>query len=340
MSPTSPARWYLAPLAAVVLLAAAPAHAEHPVTTDDCGRCHTSAGWQKLPEKVAFDHDTTRFPLRGLHTGVACTKCHGEGLRNASGTPTACARCHEDKHQGQQGRDCERCHAPTGWRIATTILDHRTTRFPLAGAHIAADCTSCHQRAREGVYVGTPTHCFGCHADSYRRTDVHPNHMQAGFTTSCDFCHTEYTWEMPRLRHELFFPLQGAHATAACTDCHKGERYGGTSHACVTCHKSDYNAAADPPHASTRMPLDCERCHSPVSWSAMAGGWHEASFPINSGHHTGFSCSQCHTRKGSYLDFSCMNCHERNATTGGHGGVGGFVYENHACWACHPDGEN
>lgn len=323
--------------ALAVVLLASPARAEHP--TDDCGRCHTAESWRALPERVAFDHDATGFPLRGFHAQARCTQCHGAGLREADDTPTDCVRCHEDRHQGQQGRDCERCHAPTGWRIATAVLDHRTTRFPLAGAHIAADCTACHQRGREEVYVGTPTACFGCHADDYRRPDVHPNHPKAGFTTSCDFCHTQYTWTMPRLRHELFFPLVGAHATAACTDCHQGERYGGTTRACFGCHKDDYQAAVDPPHAANRMSTNCDGCHTPVSWSALAGGWHEGYFPITSGDHAGFGCGHCHTRKGSYLDFSCMVCHGRSATNGRHDGVGGYVYENHACWSCHPRGE-
>lgn len=329
-------RW--AALILVLLAGNAQADPAHP--TDDCVRCHTAESWRALPERVDFDHASTGFPLVGLHAGARCVACHGAGLSATDQTPTACVRCHEDRHQGTLGRDCERCHAPTGWRIPTAVLDHRTTRFPLAGAHIAADCSACHRRAREGVWAGAPTQCFACHADDWRRQDVHPNHAKAGFSTSCDLCHTQYTWSMPRLRHELFYPLSGAHAVAACTGCHKGERYGGTPTTCVACHRQDYDTAADPPHAATRMPLDCARCHTPVSWSAQAAGWHEASFPINRGKHSGFTCAQCHTRPGSWLDFSCMACHQKGPTGGEHGGVGGYVYENHACWACHPRGDD
>jgi hypothetical protein len=312
----------------------------HPVTgTDDCGRCHTSEGWRRLPDEVPFDHDATGFPLRGQHGAVACRSCHGAGLQSADGTPRECARCHEDRHEGRLGRQCEQCHSPKGWRIPTVVVDHRTTRFPLVGAHIAADCTACHVRGRQETYTGVSTHCFACHADEYRRADTHPNHVKAGFTTSCDYCHTQYTWEMPRLRHELFFPLQGGHAGAACTDCHRNERYGGTSRACASCHMNDYVAAKDPPHQANRMSTDCGQCHTPIAWEALAGGWHEPAFPIDGGDHGGFSCGQCHVRKGSYLDFSCTVCHGKSATNGIHGGMGGYVWESFTCYACHPRGE-
>lgn len=331
-------------LAAVAVALLVPAVADagpHPTLgTDRCDKCHTTGGWDKLPENIEFDHAATGYPLVGFHARTGCIKCHGSGLKDANKTPTDCARCHEDRHGGELGRNCEQCHSPKGFKIPRAIVDHRATRFPLVGAHIAADCTACHQRGREQTYRGVSTQCFACHANDYRRTDVHPNHVTSGFTTSCDFCHTQYTWEMPRFRHQLFFPLIGAHSAVTCTGCHQGERYGGTPTACEGCHMADYNAASDPPHRANRMPTNCDRCHSPVSWEALAGSFHEASFPITSGHHSGFTCKQCHPATGNYLDFSCMVCHGRSGTAGAHGDVGGYVYENFACFACHPRGEH
>jgi hypothetical protein len=303
----------------------------------ECAACHTPAGWHLIAEDAAFDHAQTGFALVGLHADVACSGCHGQGLRAADETATACVRCHEDRHQASLGRDCERCHAPTGWRIPTAVRDHRSTRFPLAGAHIAADCTACHPRAREGTFAGVPTHCFACHADDYRRQDVHPDHAAAGFSTSCDACHTQYTWAMPRLRHELFFPLLGAHRTAACTDCHQDDRFGGTPVACVGCHKGDYDAAASPPHAATGMSLDCARCHTETAWAALRVSWHDAAFPIRSGPHSRFSCEACHLQP-SYASFTCVTCHRQANTTAEHREVGGYVYSDSACYSCHPQG--
>ena len=299
----------------------------------DCARCHTPGGWRDVPAEVPFDHRETRFPLVGRHAAVRCNGCHGEGLHAADRTPTECLRCHTSPHAGELTRACESCHSPRGWKVETAVLDHRTTRFPLVGAHVAADCASCHPRMREGLFRGPRTECFACHAAEWRRGDVHPNHAAAGFSTTCDLCHTQLTWEMPRLRHELFFPLQGAHLTAQCTDCHQGGRFGGTPTACVGCHRGEYDRATEPLHRANRMSTACDQCHAPTSWHVLSGGWHQASFPIDGGPHGGFACGNCHVRQGSYIDFSCTVCHQR-----GHEDVPGYAWESFACFNCHPRG--
>ncbi len=38
----------------------------------DCSRCHTPENWVSLK----FDHETTRFPLKGAHSKVQCFECH------------------------------------------------------------------------------------------------------------------------------------------------------------------------------------------------------------------------------------------------------------------------
>ncbi len=40
----------------------------------DCSRCHGFNDWKT----VKFDHDKTRFPLRGAHKNLLCSKCHKE----------------------------------------------------------------------------------------------------------------------------------------------------------------------------------------------------------------------------------------------------------------------
>ena len=41
-----------------------------------CQNCHTALGWKPIRAVPEFDHNSTRFPLRGLHAGVACANCH------------------------------------------------------------------------------------------------------------------------------------------------------------------------------------------------------------------------------------------------------------------------
>ena len=329
----------LAALAAGLLLAGS-ARAVPPGVPDlgaPCSRCHTTSGWEVLPEKVAFEHARTGFALRGRHASVRCADCHGRAMRTAKARG-ACRTCHQDKHRGALGTACERCHNPTSWAQTAAFREHRATRFPLVGSHAAVDCTACHIRGRQKTYAGTPTDCFACHAADYRRSDIHPNHVRAGFRTQCDTCHSQYLWRPARVRHDMFWPLRGAHAVAACYQCHPSARYGGTSRACDTCHAAEYKAAADPPHAAYQMSRRCDLCHDVYTWKPAAATWHDGVFPINSGHHAGFQCNDCHFQNRAPASFTCIRCHTYAATAGRHDDVRGFVFENFACFACHPRG--
>ena len=60
---------------------------------------------------IQFDHDRTKFPLRGGHAGVKCDTCHtGDLFRDK--LATSCVSCHKqhDAHKGQLGSRCEQCH--------------------------------------------------------------------------------------------------------------------------------------------------------------------------------------------------------------------------------------
>lgn len=304
----------------------------------DCARCHVPTDWATVPAQVAFDHAATGFPLAGRHATQSCAACHGPGLRVAD-ADRACASCHADPHRGELGASCEGCHDARGWEPSRPHLRHRDTRFPLAGAHAATDCTSCHRQQREDSWRAVPLDCYGCHAADYRRPDIHPNHVAAAFDTTCDTCHSQATFYPARLRHDLFWPLRGAHASADCFSCHAGDRYGGTPRECIGCHEGDYAAALDPPHAAYGMSQRCESCHSEVAWDPARGTWHDSVFPISRGDHRGFGCADCHFAGTPPANFTCIGCHTRATTDGEHDDVGGYVWENFACYACHPTGE-
>src|SRR5580704_6878981 len=50
-----------------------------------CQNCHTSVGWKPIRAVPEFDHDKTKYPLRGLHEGVACTQCHAKPVFTDTG---------------------------------------------------------------------------------------------------------------------------------------------------------------------------------------------------------------------------------------------------------------
>ena len=54
----------------------APRNPHGPLKTA-CESCHVTSGWSPIRSKPEFNHNQeTRFPLRGMHEGVACSSCH------------------------------------------------------------------------------------------------------------------------------------------------------------------------------------------------------------------------------------------------------------------------
>ncbi len=309
-----------------------------PDLTQRCEDCHTTDGWDVLPEKVAFDHGSTGFPLYGRHRAAQCTDCHGAKVIPEDAAPT-CAGCHTDPHRGALGVGCDDCHTPASWAQSADWLRHRDTRFPLVGTHGAADCSSCHAEGQAEPYRGTPTDCFSCHAEDYQRPDIAPDHMAAGFRTTCETCHSQTLWAPATMNHDLFWPLRGAHGGASCSSCHTGGVYGGTSTDCGSCHQNDYVAAKDPDHVAIGMSHQCSQCHQPTGWRPARTVWHEPMFPLLTGAHSNVGCLSCHTDPVQpYADFQCTQCHTAGPTANRHDDVGGYVWDSFACYSCHPDG--
>jgi len=119
-----------------------------------CQNCHTLSGWKPIRSVPEFDHNQTRYPLRGMHQGVACTQCHVKRVFTNVGKQ--CADCHADIHKRQFGANCEQCHSVKGWQVSVQQINQHQNRFPLLGAHAALDCTSCHKGAATGQFIGYP----------------------------------------------------------------------------------------------------------------------------------------------------------------------------------------
>jgi hypothetical protein len=161
--------------------------AHHGQLGSNCGQCHKETGWR---QKVAFDHDLTRFPLIGLHAVVPCEGCHRtQSFKDAS---PACASCHQDTHHvGRLGPNCATCHNPNGW--VRWQFDHeRQTRYPLTGAHHDLQCHACHSTTNVAK-VTAPTGCYDCHS----RDDAH----DGTFGRACEKCHNTFSFKQgPRGR--------------------------------------------------------------------------------------------------------------------------------------------
>ncbi len=303
-----------------------------------CDSCHSPSdtSW----DQARFDHGA--YPLVGAHASQPCDACHSGGVYQ--GLPSNCVDCHLDDYQGAEEPDhaaagfpttCDDCHNAGDASWEQGHFDHGT--YPLVGAHASQPCDACHSG---GVYQGLPSECVDCHLDDYQAT-TDPNHVAAGFPTDCAQCHdaADPEWGDGEFDHGTY-PLVGAHAAQPCDACHSGGVYQGLPSDCVDCHLDDYQATTDPNHVAAGFPTDCEICHSGADASWDQGQFNHIWFPIASGHHSGFECSECHPNAANFAIFTCTtSCHPRGDTDHEHEGVAGYVYDSPACLSCHPDGE-
>lgn len=141
-----------------------------------CESCHSPQRW----DEVRFDHNLSRFILKGGHQKVGCGSCHrpsGEKGVVLKPLPIECEGCHKDPHYGQfliEGKgviSCDRCHISENWK--QTIFNHnRDSRFALKGAHERVTCQGCHpwEKAPEGQsfrrYKPLSGECKDCHSGS------------------------------------------------------------------------------------------------------------------------------------------------------------------------------
>jgi hypothetical protein len=231
---------------------------KHEGTLDKgCADCHTERDWKTTTGR--FNHDLTKFRLRNAHADskLKCSGCHAD-LKSYRKTPIDCYACHkkDDKHEDQQGKQCEQCHSDRSWRIDK--FDHNLSRFPLTGRHIAVVCKDCHKST---LFKEAPRDCYACHT----KDDKH----KLKFGERCGACHNTRAWPIWEFDHDkrTKYRLDGAHKKAKCESCHKQEAPKGKDSApvgtsCIACHRTD--DAHD-----GQFGMRCETCHSVEGWKKI-----------------------------------------------------------------------
>ncbi len=311
----------------------------------DCAACHTTADWQKV-DRSRFDHDLTRFPLRGLHSQVDCAGCHRSESFRVAGFDN-CATCHTDAHVGQfRDRTCADCHDVNGFTPSRfDLADHAATRFPLEAAHRTVPCASCHPQVATAELVargiasaapGAPeaarifrTEATGC-ADCHR--DPHAGSAGAHLgDAGCETCHDGNDWrsvplsgDVTRFDHGATgFDLEGAHRTVGCAKCHAvtgrgtGEvllSFQGAPSACRDCHQDPHLGQFDRPEALAA----CRDCHSMEGWTPSLFDHGDSAFQLE-GKHARAACGACHVAelvegrevvRYRPLPTACSGCHQ------------------------------
>jgi len=311
-------------------------HSPHGNLNIPCQNCHTTLGWKPIRAVPEFDHNQTRYPLRGMHQAVTCTQCHIKPVFTNVGL--RCQDCHADIHKRQLGANCEQCHTVRGWQVSVQQISQHNNRFPLTGAHAAVDCDSCHKGAANSKFQTMSTACYSCHAADYKAAS-NPNHVTAQFSTTCEQCHGTDNWLNANFDHNsVGFPLTGGHAVPPrqCADCHINGNFNLTTTACVSCHLKDYQGTTNPNHVAANFAQTCEQCHNTTSWANATFNHSLTPFPLT-GMHTvpPRQCTDCHVNNNYNLTTTtCVSCHMKDyqGTTNPNHVTGNFPQ---ACDSCH-----
>lgn len=217
---------------------------------DACQQCHGERNWKQ----TRFDHAKTRFVLLGKHVKTECNACHKS--INYKEAPKDCYSCHlkQDKHEGQEGRNCEQCHVESDWKTVPRF-DHGLVRFPLLGKHAKVECKDCHKTAR---FKDAQRACLACHLkdDKHKKT----------LGVACEPCHNARTWKAWDFDHDKRsqYALDGKHKDVACAACHTKPMAGKVTAEtrCYSCHaKNDVHDGS--------YGRRCEQCHVTTSFKTI-----------------------------------------------------------------------
>lgn len=223
---------------------------------EKCESCHVEKDWTI----TTFDHDRdTKYALKGKHATAKCTSCH-IGFLYREKLATTCFSCHEkdDKHKGQEGRQCQTCHNERSWQGKDTAFEHALTRFPLLGKHDKVKCKECHLTAQ---FKDAKTECIACH----RADDTH----KLALGPQCETCHNAADWKQWSFDHDrrTDFKLDGKHKGLACEACHTQAmpRKVSLAGTCVSCHEGEDVHFGE-------FGRQCERCHVSSSFKKINSG--------------------------------------------------------------------
>ena len=327
-------------------------HASGKVAGKDCFLCHTEhkgrgkdiLGFVAIGGRERFDHALTGWPLVESHAGVDCNRCHtrrtGLGARSYLFAFTACEGCHTSPHGELRAslQRCARCHQQRDWRpLAKMDFDHDApsdARYPIEARHKSVTCLQCHPKSLFRAPGFAAPDCTPCHAAKHG-----DSLFGTGGKKKCAACHSaKVAWPEVRFDHArgTKFPLEGAHASAACRACHAEAARVKPERACATCHRDVHKGRFSSAAAGGG---ECGACHGASSWKDASRFDHARAGFVLTGRHSEIACRTCHggSSPGDFEKLTslvqggavaCMGCHT-------HESVHKKQFQNGECLRCH-----
>ncbi len=321
-----------------------------------CSTCHDQKSW-KLPD---FDHQVTKYSLRGKHAELKCEECHKQnpkvlasGLKNFNftGLKSNCLNCHKDFHFfGQKvsknlGKlnQCLSCHVESSFKKIHGFDHNQSTRYVIDGKHTDLNCEDCHMvkqnpKAKNGPR--TPTYhweklndktCENCHASPHIKSFT-----KDLLKKRCTECHLTEGWTIFKKDGKRFdhsktrFALTGNHTSLACKECHvvakkqvfKFQHFEGQF--CIECHKTPHDKQFSPQQSAK----SCSECHNTKAFSEVAQFDHSKTRFQLKGRHSNLKCIECHIATNQM--FTGKSPHPK----------GKFLFpelDSKSCSSCHSD---
>ncbi len=313
---------------------------QNTLASNDCATCHSVDAFAPADY---FDHDDTKYPLRGKHVDVECIECHQKETRNGKDFQrfadvefANCISCHDDVHDNNLGTNCKQCHSENSFTSLRKIkrFNHNKTGFPLNGAHRQINCADCHNMEAPLTTIfqdknGIKTNdCIACHED------VHDNKLGS----NCVECHNEdsfFSVSTDEFDHnKTDFTLRGKHQAVDCRECHTESLTAPLAHnTCAACH-TDYHEGE---FAVQGKSPDCAECHTEDGFEGSLytiEDHNKSSFPLE-GAHIATPCFACHLQEDKWrfkqIGEQCVDCHDDVHE----GYIAAEFYPEQACTNCH-----
>ena len=291
-----------------------------------CVLCHSENSFKNFAGKRRFDHNVTRFTLKGKHKKIDCFDCHKNTkdpkqiFQDQLGVDqNDCTHCHEDVHENKFGSECAQCHDEKSFTTlkTTKFFKHDRTDYPLKGKHVEVDCKKCHiDKFTTAIDF---SNCNNCHEDYHKgefselekASDCASCHsLEAGFEVSL------YSFD----RHQKTeFPLEGSHLATPCFACHLDESswtFKDLSTQCIGCHDDEHKGKLSEKYYPDQQ---CNHCHQPESWAAIEFNHQLTEWPLE-GQHLKLECRKCHLDTNNntnskellfnYMSSDCRSCHQ------------------------------